>query len=349
VKRIVICCDGTWSKPDQMQGGVLSPSNVTKVALCVAPVGRGGVEQRLFYDKGVGTGAFDRIRGGAFGWGISEKILAAYRFLMANYDPGDELFFFGFSRGAYTVCSTFGLVRNSGLLKREYVGKIEDAYDLYRRRDDASKPDAVESQLFRKSFSHEVRAKFIGVWDTVGALGIPVGGLLKFVNRRWSFHDLQLSRWVDNACQALAIDEKRAPFKPAIWEQHPEAKGQVLEQVWFAGTHSNVGGGYGHTGLSDIALVWLASKAKSCGLEIDLGQLPQELKPVTPDPFGAIVNSQRWFYKLVGGDYIRPMGKEPNESAGSTAVDRQKNPPSKYDPKNLRAYLAVGGKVTPVP
>ncbi len=346
MKRIVICCDGTWSKPDQMQGGVLSPSNVTKVALCVAPAGPEGVEQRLFYDKGVGTGAFDRIRGGAFGWGISEKILAAYRFLIANYDPGDELFFFGFSRGAYTVRSTFGLVRNSGLLKREYAGKLDDAYALYRRRDDASHPDAVESELFRKSFSHEPRAKFMGVWDTVGALGIPVGGLFRFINSRWTFHDLDLSRWVDNAHQALAIDEKRKPFAPAIWRQHPQAVGQVLEQIWFAGVHSNVGGGYSDTGLSDLALLWMVNKAEACGLVFDRARLNAMVKP---DALGKMEDSQRWFYKILAGDYIRPMGKEPNESAGSTAVTRLNNAASKYDPKNLRAYLAGGGKVTPVP
>jgi uncharacterized protein (DUF2235 family) len=101
----------------------------------------------VFYDKGVGTGHFDRLLGGAFGWGIKEKILDAYRFLIINYEPGDELFFFGFSRGAYTVRSTFGLIRNCGLLKPEFAHKLPDAYALYRRRDDASHPDAVESEL----------------------------------------------------------------------------------------------------------------------------------------------------------------------------------------------------------
>jgi uncharacterized protein (DUF2235 family) len=249
VKRIVICCDGTWNKPDQYQGSVLSPSNVTKVALCVAPVDAKGDEQRVFYDKGVGTGAFDRLRGGAFGFGISTKILDSYGFLIANYDPGDELFFFGFSRGAYTVRSTFGLIRNSGLLKREYADKVDDAFRLYRRRDDASRPNQIEVTLFRKSFSYEPRAKFVGVWDTVGALGIPIDGLLRFLdkflnkylNKGWQFHDVQLSRLVDYAYQALAIDEKRKPFQPAIWEQQAGSGAQVLEQIWFAGVHSKRG------------------------------------------------------------------------------------------------------------
>lgn len=160
-------------------------------------------------EKGVGTGRFDRLLGGAFGWRIKDKILNVYRFLMTSYEPEDELFFFGFSRGAYIARSTFGLIRNSGLLRPEFAHKLEDAYDLYRRRDNASHPDAVESELFRRSYSTELRAKFIGVWDTVGALGLPVGGLLQFINKRWSFHDVTLSSWVDNAYQALAIDEHR--------------------------------------------------------------------------------------------------------------------------------------------
>src|SRR5882672_8985050 len=147
MKRIVICCDGTWNRPDQVHDGKVCASNVTKVARCVAPVDPRGIQQLVFYDKGVGTGYFDRLRGGAFGWGIKRKILDAYRFLVTTYDPGDELFFLGFSRGAYTVRSTFGLIRNSGLLKPEFASKLADAYALYRRRDAASHPDAVESEL----------------------------------------------------------------------------------------------------------------------------------------------------------------------------------------------------------
>lgn len=341
-KRIVICCDGTWNVPDQP-----NPSNVTKVALTVASRDATGIEQRVFYDKGVGTGAFDRIRGGAFGWGLSNKIRDAYRFLISNYDPGDALFFFGFSRGAYTVRSTVGLIRNSGLLKREYADHVGAAYRLYRRRDSASHPAAVESQLFRKSFSHEPRVQFIGVWDTVGALGIPLDGPLRILNYRWRFHDVQLSRSVDNAYQALAIDEKRKPFAPSIWEQHPEAAGQTLEQVWFAGVHSNVGGSYSDTGLSDIALLWMVGKAERCGLAFDREALR---RLVNPDPLGKLEDSQTWYYRLLfGGDYIRPMGKKANESAASTAQERFNNSASHYRPENLLTFLAGGGPVTPVP
>jgi uncharacterized protein (DUF2235 family) len=261
VKRILVCCDGTWNRPDQVHDGQVCASNVTKIARCVVPVDSRGIRQLMFYDRGVGTGHLDRIRGGAFGWGISKKILDAYRFLMINYEPGDELFFFGFSRGAYTVRSTFGLIRNSGLLKPEFAHKLPDAYALYRRRDDASHPDAVESELFRRSYSEEPRAKFIGVWDTVGALGLPVGGRLQFIAKRWKFHDMTLSSWVDNAFQRWPSTNAASRFNHPSGAK-PQADGQVLEQVRFAGVHSNVGGSYPQAGLSDIPLLWMMNKQR---------------------------------------------------------------------------------------
>ena len=349
MKRIVICCDGTWDRPDQVQGGKVCASNVTKIARCIAPVDPRGTQQLVFYDKGVGTKRSDRFLGGAFGWGISQKILDAYQFLIINYEPGDELFFLGFSRGAYTVRSTFGLIRNSGLLKPEFAHRIPDAYALYRRRDNASHPDAVESELFRRTYSREPRAKFIGVWDTVGALGLPVGGLLKLFNKRYRFHDMTLSSWVDNAFQALAIDEHRKPFRPSVWDQSANAAGQVIEQVWFAGVHSNVGGSYPQSGLSDITLLWMIGKAEACGLAIDRKCMATINNP-QPNAFGTLYNSQTLWYKIAGlGDYIRPIGRTPKESAASTAVDRLTNPESKYQPQNLKDFLAGNGPVSRVP
>jgi uncharacterized protein (DUF2235 family) len=348
MKRIAICCDGTWNRPDQVHNGTTCASNVTKIARCIAPVDSRGVRQIVFYDKGVGTGRFDRLLGGGFGWGIRKKILDAYRFLMASYEPEDELFFLGFSRGAYTVRSTFGLIRNSGLLKPEFAHKLDDAYALYRRRDDASHPDAVESELFRRSYSWEPHAKFIGVWDTVGALGIPVGGLLQIINKRWAFHDMTLSSWVDNAFQALAIDEHRKPFQPSVWDRSAKANGQVLEQVWFAGVHSNVGGSYPQTGLSDIALLWMLGKLNTCGLVINQASLQATVDP-KPDPLGKLYNSQTIWYKLAGlGDYIRSMGEKAAESVASTALDRTKSLPTEYKPTNLAVFLTRGGPVAHV-
>jgi uncharacterized protein (DUF2235 family) len=342
VKRIVVCCDGTWNRPDQVHDGQTCASNVTKIARCIAPNDSFGKPQLLFYDRGVGTGRFDRLLGGGFGWGIKKKILDAYQFLMATYEPDDELFFFGFSRGAYTVRSIFGLIRNSGLLRLEFAHKLEDAYALYRRRDDASHPNAVESELFRRSYSWQPRAKFMGVWDTVGALGVPVGGLFRIINKRWSFHDMTLSSWVDNAYQALAIDEHRKPFQPSIWDRSLSANGQILEQVWFAGVHSNVGGSYPDSGLSDITLLWMISKAEACGLAIDHNCVTAVDNP-KPNPFARLYDSQTAWYKLFGlGDYIRPMGEKAEEFASSTAIKRLNNAESKYEPQNLKTYVDAG-------
>lgn len=349
MKRLVVCCDGTWNKPDQTSDGHVCPSNVTKLARCIPQADVHGTQQLLFYDKGVGTGRFDRLLGGAFGFGIKTKILDVYRFLMVTYEPGDQLFFLGFSRGAYTVRSTFGLIRNSGLLKPSFLHKVEDAYALYRRRDDASHPDALEAELFRRSYSWEPNAKFIGVWDTVGALGIPVGGVFQFINKRWAFHDMTLSSRVENAFQALAIDEHRKPFRPSIWERSKNATGQTLEQIWFAGVHSNVGGSYPKTGLSDIPLLWMIHKAESCGLEVDHTRLEKE-NHLTPDASGVLYNSQTVWYKLAGlGDYIRPMGYKSQESAAISAVNRMNNSADRYKPRNLTDYLNREGPVTPVP
>lgn len=339
-KRLVVCCDGTWNTPDQKDRGKVRPSNVAKMALAVATRGAGGGVQQIFYDKGVGTGlSLDRLLGGAFGAGLSQNIEDAYRFLVENYEDGDEIFLFGFSRGAYTARSTAGLIRNSGLLKREHAKRFDDAYALYRRKDDESHPAAVEAQIFRKMYSWEVRIRFIGVWDTVGALGIPLRGL-RFVNKLLGleFHDVKLSRYVDNACQALAIDEKRKPFLPAIWEQQEHAVGQKLEQVWFAGVHTNIGGGYEDSGLSDIAFMWMKKKAEACGLEFDeaaVGSLG-----INPDWNGELRDSKTGLYALTG-DYIRPIGKAPNANeAVQPEAKRRFEQRADYKPENLAEYLA---------
>jgi hypothetical protein len=163
----------------------------------------------------------------------------------------------------------------------------------------------------------------------VGALGLPVGGLLQLINKHWSFHDMTLSSWVDNAFQALAIDEHRKPFRPSVWDQSTKADGQMIEQVWFARVHSNVGGSYPQTGLSDITLLWMIGKAEACGLAMDRSCMASINNP-QPSAFGTLYDSQTLWYKIAGlGDYIRPIGQKPKESAASTAVDRLTNPESK--------------------
>lgn len=344
-KRLVVCCDGTWNTPDQKTDGKPTPTNVAKVALGLAPMSIDGLEQRLYYHRGIGTRT-DRLLGGAFGAGLFRDVCDTYRYVVENYQPGDELFFFGFSRGAFTARSTAGLIRNSGVLRRENADRIDEAYALYRDRKRDTHPRSVEATLFRKMYSHEPPIRFMGVWDTVGALGIPASGwwLANRFNRRYEFHDTELSSTVDEAYQALAIDEQRGPFVPAVWSQSdPVRREQRLEQVWFTGVHCDVGGGYVDHRLSDITLCWMLDKARGAGLAFlkdsfrtgDFGggqpvtteQIIDAYTRVRPDPSGAPHDSRTGIYR-----FLRPFirtggtGGRSNEYIASTVDARRRSP-----------------------
>ena len=238
--------------------------------------------------------------------------------------------------------------------KREYVGRLADGYELYRRRDDASHPAAIESQLFRKSFACEPVTPItcVGVWDTVGALGIPEGlpgippALVRLINRRWEFHDVKLSSIVRNAFHAVAIDERRPQFAATLWEQQEHAVGQQLEQVWFAGSHSNIGGGFLDTGLSDIAFLWMKEKTQALGLAFDEQYVRAT---IVPNALGELRESKTGVYAKFP-DFVRPIGQAPhaNEAVHRSAVQRLNaalNPP--YAPANLLEYVQRHGPSIP--
>jgi uncharacterized protein (DUF2235 family) len=332
-KRLVVCCDGTWNKPDQA-----SPTNVVEFRDAVATPDGAGTEQRVFYGQGVGTGRWDRLRGGALGVGLSSNVRDAYRFLVGNFEPHDELYLLGFSRGAYTARSVAGLVRNCGILRRPEAARIREAYDLYRDRGDDTDPDSARAREFRARHSHETRIRFIGVWDTVGSLGIPVDGIpgLSLLNKRWQFHDVKLSSSVDTAVQALAIDERRGPFKPTIWEPQEHApEHQRVAQAWFAGVHSDVGGGYENAALSAIALRWIAKEAEACGLVLE----PRAFASLAPDPHGEMHESRTGIYGRLK-PHDRELGKvdAASEGVASSVVTRREKTPA-YGAPGLVAYL----------
>ena len=309
MKRIITCSDGTWNKPNELVNRVITPTNVWKFYELLASTDKSGTVQVSFYDEGVGTNWYDALPGGILGMGINLNIIQAYQFIAENYEPGDEIYLFGFSRGAYTARSVAGFIRNSGLLRKEYSDKLEEAFILYKRRDDNSLPDADEALKFKNSYCYDnVRIKFIGVWDTVGALGIPLE-VFDTINRDLldcRFHDVELSSYVDYAYHAVAIDEHRKPFMPTLWEQ--QQKGidahQVMEQMWFSGAHRDVGGGYNEQGLSDGALQWLIQKAEQVGLGFK-----DDIK-MNPNPLDKIHNSLSLFYEIFGS-INRKMGNGP--------------------------------------
>jgi uncharacterized protein (DUF2235 family) len=341
MKRIAIFCDGTWNTPDKTQDGKLCQTNVVKMANALLPVSHDRKVQVLYYDSGIGSegNMFQRIFDGATGNGISEKILQAYHFIIQNYEPGDELFLFGFSRGAFTVRSLSGLIRNSGILKIQHLDQIQRAFAIYRSRRLELQPRAVEATLFRKTYAVEetTKIKFIGVWDTVGALGNPLV-LNGFFTQRNQFHDTELSSKIGHAFHALAIDENRKNFEATLWHQKEDSKGQVLEQVWFAGIHSDVGGGYtaNESGLSDVALKWMLEKAESCHLNF-------ENLSVDPNPLASMHLSYTGFYTLKPKFYrpirnVFPEKWNTNETLHPSVIERYKND-SGYRPKNLEEYL----------
>ena len=328
-RRLVACSDGTWYTADRN-----TPGNVVEMVRSVLPQAPDGTDQILFYDPGVGTGGvFDKYSGGMFGSGLSKNVLDVYRFLVHNYVEGDEIYLFGFSRGAYTVRSAAGLIRNCGLLHKEHAGRANEAFRIYRERDEG--PDTADAIHFREKYSRQpLRIKFIGVWDTVGALGIPVD-FLRFLTCRHEFHDVSLSRSVDYAYQAMAIDEERIHFKPTLWNQHPEATDQVLEQAWFAGSHEDVGGGIEERGLSDGAFLWMAEKAEAAGLAFD-GEFLQAL---SPDPLAPLRESRIFPFSLFA-PFSRPIGVgvRSHESLHPSAQERYEKMPS-YRPDNLVRHL----------
>jgi len=309
MKRLIVCCDGTWNRADQEYHGQPCPTNVIKLATRVANRDADGVLQVVSYDQGVGTGNLgDRLTGGAFGAGLADNILDGYRFLVANYEQGDQIFLFGFSRGAYTARSLGGMIRKVGILNRKSVGRYTEAIKLYRRPDATA--DGEAAKAFRQSFSicgdQPTPIHMVGVFDTVGALGIPLRGLRWFTKKDEQFHDVQLSRSVEHAFHALAVDEHRAPFRPTLWLTRDE--NQDVQQVWFAGAHSDVGGGYAETGLSDIALQWMIDRAKGVGLAFD--EEAMKARPLRPDPKMGAHDSRTAFYRVARG-VEREIGSGP--------------------------------------
>jgi uncharacterized protein (DUF2235 family) len=269
MKRIVLCFDGTWNRPadENLPAEKQVETNVCRFYKSVAKTTADGSEQVKWYDQGVGSRWYNRFIGGAFGVGLEKNILDGYKFLVRQYTEGDEIYVLGFSRGAYTARSLVGMVRNCGLLYPENLPvRIAMAYGIYRTRGDG--PDSATAKAFRANYAREeARIKFLGVWDTVGALGIPLDVLDPIKKEFYEFHDTRLSGSVENAFHALAIDEHRDVFDACLWDPEitPE---QTLEQRWFIGAHCDVGGGYAERELSDIALRWMQDKAAGLGLAL---------------------------------------------------------------------------------
>ncbi|MGA7485956.1 MAG: DUF2235 domain-containing protein [Xanthobacteraceae bacterium] len=261
-------------------------------------------DQIAFYDDGVGTSSFKplAILGGAFGYGLKRNVIDLYMFACRNYrSQDDEIFGFGFSRGAFTIRVVIGLILEQGLVvagsERELRTKAEAAYRAFRRENFHTywpryfRPEEIARGIghliFRDDYSktgnrQNPRVRFLGLWDTVAAYGMPVEEMARGISQwiwPWQMPDYELDGRVKRACHALSVDDERTTFHPVLWDERheeplaPRADGkryltdERISQVWFPGVHSNVGGGYPDDSVSQISLIWVMSEAQACGLE----------------------------------------------------------------------------------
>ncbi|HVG48467.1 MAG TPA: DUF2235 domain-containing protein [Rubellimicrobium sp.] len=413
MKRIAIFCDGTWNRSD-----IGKATNVLALAQGVRPTTADGTAQVVLYAAGVGAQGgsswiarqIDTLFGGAMGWGLDRVIEDLYRALVFCYEPGDEIYVFGFSRGAYTARSLVGLIRWSGILPPRNVQFVPDALALYRiyRRDDdeagtgparrtgrgplrrvlaaltgksgleaeappprrtarnklntdfrrayaprtATSPEEFEARRQVRIDAVALKIRYLGVWDTVGSLGLPDRWLVaRIANRGFHFHDADLSRMVERARHAVALDEQRPSFAPTLWPNIEGLNRLALDlpddadlsvvpldllpyrEEWFPGDHGAVGGG-DRRGLSAYARLWVAQGAQAAGLEFEPGRLAQF--EAERDPRGPLVGSAAWWRWLaVLGLRLTPRtGPTDQGQVNDAALERRRVDPD-YRPAAL--------------
>ncbi|WP_299559964.1 DUF2235 domain-containing protein [uncultured Sulfitobacter sp.] len=372
--RIAIFCDGTWSSPTMDQ-----PTHVARLFDKTPQTNA----QRTHYFEGVGVEAEDagffkravmKLGGGAFGWGLDATIKKAYAALCEAYEPGDEIFIFGFSRGAYTARSLAGMVRKCGIVADPDTEQIDRAFRLYRRAGPENHPDALHILAARRRLSprfatsqadmtwravtpwaadtrdmHRVQIAYLGIWDTVGALGVPaplLGPVASLWNAKYRFHDLKLSSLVKSARHAVGLDERRVFYRPALWEnleasrddpglnKGDRSENRPYKQVWFTGNHAIVGGSAVKARkLTGQTLAWIAEGAAEAGLQIS----EDDLLDVAPDPLADshTLNTPPWYY-TVAGNLLRwregpghPIDLHPS---AQSRVEKRRD----YRPRSLR-------------
>ncbi|TQF66469.1 DUF2235 domain-containing protein [Rhodococcus spelaei] len=300
-KRIVVCFDGTGNQ-------IRATRNTNVIRLFRALENTAG-EQILFYDPGVGTlsaaGAhtrigrwYSRMLGLAFGLGLKTNLADAYTFLMNHWEPGDQIFIFGFSRGAYTARALAGLLHLIGIPRQASDNLVEYAIATYARRHKWTDADRAEAAEFSSTLCRAVDGSFsipvhyLGVWDTVSAPGI--------FRRDLSFPNTHHLSNVLAGRHAISIDEKRRPYR-----QDP-VRNPRIEEAWFAGVHSDVGGGFEEHELSDISLMWVLDGARTHGVQLRRTEELRELPTLEPADATARVHPTGWIWSLLIWRHRRP-------------------------------------------
>lgn len=380
-KRLALFLDGTWNTLDDN-------TNVWRLKALCAERGTDGVRQVAYYSRGVGTTLGEKVRGGVLGVGIDRNVARAYEWLVETYEPGDEIFIFGFSRGAYTARSLAGFIALCGLLKPGSPLGTGQLFDRYRRGDErrtirwlkageanGTLTDATLEERWMLSYAMAVPVKMVGVWDTVGSLGVPttIPGLDRIpgVSRSgYAFLHTGLRLPIENGYHALAIDEHRAAFAPTLWtkkiregvpanEMAPPRPIANVEQRWFVGAHANVGGGYRSDLLAQGPLRWIMEKASRHGLTFraDVVLDPGVIEVRPRDSYGEF---GKGLYRYVAQPFYRPIGAPPatsdggrdeivNETIDASVFERWRADPT-YRPQNLsdwgRRYDVEPGALT---
>ena len=358
MKRIAIFLDGTWNTLE-------NNTNVWRLRSLCDP---SSPDQLAYYSKGVGTNFGEAFRGGVEGYGIDDEIIDAYTWLAQAFEPSDEIFIFGFSRGAYTARSLSGFISKCGVLKPGAPLSIEQLYARYRRHSDPTiyqliqglQPANLEERWIVK-YCEATKIKMVGVWDTVGSLGSPLASLNRKV-AKYLFLDTHLRLDNEYAFHALAVDEHRRPFEPTLWTRTVN-NGSVattasrrsldsVEQRWFVGAHANVGGGYASDVLAQPSLSWLIVKAIELGLKFRDTFVSDGQTPTAP-----ITNSYAQFGWGIAHYFspplYRPIGADPekgaehtteriNETIDGSVFDRWRGNPD-YRPPNLVEWASKKG------
>ncbi|TVY27756.1 Uncharacterized protein LHYA1_G003762 [Lachnellula hyalina] len=366
-KRLILCCDGTWMDSDSgFNKPTLIPYKPTGTLQSFEKNGSRWhpANHILPFRRRTSSSLVDTLTGGMLGKGISENIREVYSYITANYVPGDEIVLIGFSRGAFTVRSVAGMIDNIGLLTRS---GMEEFYPIFKDQQNfrtlkhkdmfpdlpfSDKPSGYDAPKRYKQMLEErdltrvynpdgskIRVQAVAVWDTVGSLGIPNLSILARLGlphstKEYKFYDTNLGT-IRHAFQALALDEHRRPFSPAVWERHRTDKTD-LRQVWFPGSHSNVGGSYDDQEMANITLAWMMDQLASIGVAFQdeviehifhqnaeyYKNLPElegpatkqwatkaiydKHKPVRPWGLGKLYESETGFWRLAGSTRRTP-------------------------------------------
>jgi uncharacterized protein (DUF2235 family) len=316
--RLIILLDGTW----QTDMGVQPPTNVVRLRDLILPKNNAGepeFTQHIYYDSGVGTGGSTTRRSwaGATGHGLEDIVRGAYRQICHRYQPGMEIYVFGFSRGAFSARSLVGYINASGLLKAEHCSASQEkkAWEFYRKPRRYRIP-AEKLTMNELCWPETPRIKCLGVFDTVGARGIPLSMMRRRNAERYGFHDTTLSSIVDHAFHALALDEKRRHYVATLWSNAFHHNNKGIEQVWFPGCHSDVGGGVSAEGLSSLSLYWMIRRMEDNGLGLVLDAKGVEKVQQSRDETTATLGGKGLMYQALATPAAHRMVNQtrPDES-----------------------------------